>query len=41
MRKWGRLISLMDLVRKERKRQVDKDRNKGKIFIGDNIERWN
>lgn len=40
-RKRGRPISLTDSARKERKRQADKDRNKGKIFIGDNIERWN
>lgn len=38
-RKRGRPISLTDLA--ERKRQADKDRNKGKIFIGDYIERWN
>ncbi|XP_062587796.1 uncharacterized protein LOC134249458, partial [Saccostrea cucullata] len=41
VRKRGRPASLTDSTRKERKRQSDRERGKEKIFIGDQLERWN
>lgn len=38
-RPFGSQLSLS--ARKERKKMMDRERGKERIFIGDNIERWN
>nr|XP_034315406.1 LOW QUALITY PROTEIN: uncharacterized protein LOC105340464 [Crassostrea gigas] len=40
-RKRGRPATLTDSARKRRKMQVDRDRSRERIFIGDHFERWN